>query len=162
VNVVNVLAALTVGLLSLAFVGQTKADRRELERTVTWYFKEYLKRAPRREELRHWMTNLEKRKVSLTDVRVNLLGSKEYFDRHKATSRGFARGLYRDVLDRKASDQEIGGWLTVYDNANGDRENVARQFLKASRKELELRERRLERERRERERRERERKERDR
>jgi uncharacterized protein YkwD len=66
--------------------------------------------------------------VSLTDVRATLAGSQEYFDAHGGDNEGFVRGLYRDLLHRGASDDEVSLWLTKL-SQGALRGQVARQFL---------------------------------
>jgi hypothetical protein len=134
---VKVLAALTLGLL-LAVAGTAQArDKGKVdEKKIIRLYKLYLKRAPSRAERRQWLREAEGGKLTLTDLRVGILSSKEYFDRHKGLTRPFFRGLYVDVLGRKPTADELDAWEKDYPDVKDDREKAVRRFLNGAQKEL--------------------------
>jgi hypothetical protein len=132
------LITLTLTLLLLATAaparGQVVANR-----AVLGFYQQYLGRTPHWTEVRGWAMRVEAGEITLTDVRVSILASQEYFDRHRNSSPRFIRGLYRDILGRRASPDEVEGWLRVYRRVRGNRDQLVRRFLGAAQPELEMR-----------------------
>jgi len=139
VSAVKIRTRLMLGLLLLCFAAPVQAREDSDEKKIRGYYRLYLRRTPNRAEVRAWMKLIDSAERNMRDVQVSLLGSKEYFNRHKGKVRPFIRGLYDDVLDRRAKSSEVDNWETAYNNAKGDREKLARLFLNAAKKEREAR-----------------------
>ena len=65
-------------------------------------------------------------------VEADIIGSGEYWERNGSNVEGFIRGLYRDLLDRDCTRDEVRIWAVRYIANERNRSAVAREFLQAS------------------------------
>jgi hypothetical protein len=70
------------------------------------------------------------------EVQAGILASEEYYRNHGSDPRAYIEGLYSDVLGRNANRQEVRGWLETFERDRGDRQRLARQFVRAAQPEL--------------------------
>jgi hypothetical protein len=61
-------------------------------------------------------------------VSAAVTGSDEYFRLQGSTNQGFVTGLYRDVLNRTATDADIAAWVAILDGG-ASRDSVSTAFL---------------------------------
>jgi hypothetical protein len=132
--VTRALAAVTLVLLAGTAQPQ-HYPRRVNDDAVTlvqsWY-QRYLHRAVDPTGYEAWVTQL-RNGVPARNVEAGILGSDEYFQRHNSDPAQFIVGLYVDVLGRSPSHTEVGIWLDKWDSFGGDREGLARAFLREAR-----------------------------
>ena len=62
-------------------------------------------------------------------VESALLGNVEYYQRNRCTADGFVHALFRDVLCRPASIQELADWLNRLNRCGCCRQALALQFI---------------------------------
>ena len=96
---------------------------------VVAMYKLYLKRSPDTGGEQAW-TNFLVAGGTLEEVGAKITASHEYFVLQGASYQGFIAALYRDVLNRSASNAEIAGWESVLDNG-ATRLNVSTGFLRS-------------------------------
>jgi hypothetical protein len=93
-----------------------------------WY-QRYLHRSADPTGLQAWGERLRNGEPRFS-VEAGILGSDEYFQNHGNDQAQFIRGLFNDVLGRRPARAEVGAWLDVWDQVGGNRERLARRFLR--------------------------------
>jgi hypothetical protein len=68
--------------------------------------------------------------ATVDQLKVSILGSQEYFQKHGGTADGFFAALYQDVLKRSGSPSEIQAWLQVQ-TLQPARDSLALAFLES-------------------------------
>ena len=134
----KILAALTIGML---IAGSAKAQgnytRRQNDPIATqidsWYLR-YLHRYADPTGLKAWGDMLRQGSSAL-EVQAGILGSEEYYRNHANDPGQFITGLYNDVLGRNPSHTQVGAWLDEWDRVGGNRELLAREFLRRAERE---------------------------
>ena len=96
-------------------------------RLITGVYREFLSRGPDPVGLQDWL-NAMARGLTIQGMEGGFLASAEYYRKAGATPDAWVRQLYRHVLGRGASDDEVAGWVTVLAQGHS-REVVARGFL---------------------------------
>jgi hypothetical protein len=125
-------AAATVLLLEPFASAQYTYPRRPYDPVMaqvqTWY-ERYLHRSVDPTGAKAWGDKLRSGASPLA-VEAGILGSEEYYQNHASNSVGFVRGLYSDVLGERPTVRQIDIWLDRLDRCAGDRERLARRFLR--------------------------------
>jgi len=99
----------------------------QLAQIDTW-FREYLRRAPRAQELYVWKAHLA-RGGSLTEAQLQILSTPEFYYQSSADDGQYIRRMFQLVTNRQPSQQEISQWLTRLQYHNRLRPEMAREFL---------------------------------
>jgi hypothetical protein len=68
-------------------------------------------------------------------AQASFFGSEDYFQAHGGDARDLVVGLYKDVLHRPPSEDEITRWVARFDSC-GDGITLAREFLMFAEGEL--------------------------
>lgn len=97
---------------------------------VVELFREYLERDPNRTELSTWQANLD-RGSSMMDVRTELLAQNQFFNQCDRDERVYIERLHQLMLGRKPTPDELAYWSNRYNEQNGVRRELAREFLEA-------------------------------
>jgi hypothetical protein len=90
-------------------------------------YRRYLNRAPDAAGAQQWLRMLQQG-GTLEAAAAGFVSSPEYFQFQGGTNKGYVLGLYRDVLGRTASPDELNGWVGLLE-AGGSRQDVAQGFL---------------------------------
>ncbi len=104
-----------------------QGSRNRLGQIKTW-FREYLRREPRAQELYVWQAHLD-RGGSLTDAQLQILSTPEFYYQSSANDAEYVRRMFQLVTNRQPSQQEISQWLTRLQYHNRLRPEMAREFL---------------------------------
>jgi hypothetical protein len=107
-----------------------------LSNQVVAMYKLYLQRSPDTGGEQAW-TNFLVAGGTLEEVGAKITASHEYFVLQGASYQGFIAALYRDVLNRSASNAEIAGWESVLDNG-ATTLNVSTGFLRSQEYRIDL------------------------
>ncbi len=107
--------------------GNVPNQRDQITQISTW-FREYLRREPRDQELYVWQAHLD-RGGSLTDAQLQLLSTPEFYYQSNADDAEYVRRMFQLVTNRQPSQQEISQWLTRLQYHNRLRPEMAREFL---------------------------------
>ena len=99
----------------------------QLAQISTW-FREYLRREPRSQELYVWEAHLA-RGGSLTEAQLQILSTPEFYYQSNADDAQYVRRMFQLVTNRQPSQQEISQWLTRLQYHNRLRPEMAREFL---------------------------------
>jgi len=126
-RVVFALVVTLCGLLGSAGTGRADEDTA----LVAKWYRAYLKREPGTSVLEAYASEL-KNGTPASDVQATLLGSNEYFDRANRDPETFVAALYTDVIGRAGTPAEVRTWVDALRRLNGDRQELARQFLRSS------------------------------
>ena len=102
-------------------------QRDQLAQIKTW-FREYLRREPRSQELYVWQAHLD-RGGSLTDAQLQILSTPEFYYQSNANDAEYVRRMFQLVTNRQASQQEVQQWITRLQYHNRLRPEMAREFL---------------------------------
>jgi len=102
-------------------------QRDQLAQISTW-FREYLRREPRSQELYVWQAHLD-RGGSLTDAQLQLLSTPEFYYQSNADDAEYVRRMFQLVTNRQPSQQEIAQWMNRLQYHNRLRPEMAREFL---------------------------------
>ena len=94
----------------------------------SWY-QRYLHRSVDPTGYQAWVGQLENG-VPPRNVEAGILASDEYYQVHNSNAAQFIIGLHVDVLGRSPSRREVGIWLDKFEDFGGDRERLARVFLR--------------------------------
>ena len=125
----KVVTKLTLAVVLLTMAAPVLAQDRALERKISSFYTQFLKREARRVEVEDWERQVREGLLVLGDVKVQVIASKEYFDRHHCRPHEFISGMYADVLQRRASEREIEAWERTYRALRGERLRLVRMFL---------------------------------
>lgn len=98
-----------------------------IEQIASW-FREYLRREPRAQELYVWEAHLA-RGGSLTDAQLQILSTPEFYYQSNADDTEYVRRMFQLVTNRQPSQQEISQWLNRLQYHNRLRPEMAREFL---------------------------------
>jgi len=100
----------------------------------SWY-QQYLRRTVDPDGLSVWV-NMLRNGVAQEEVQASILGSDEYWRQQGGRHSSWIVGLYRDVLGRQPSPQEVRIWDRHLHEYGGDRDRMARIFLSEAANEL--------------------------
>ena len=103
-------------------------NRNEQLEQITRWFREYLRREPRSQELYVWEAHLA-RGGSLADAQLQILSTPEFYYQSNADDTQFIRRMFQLVTERQPSPQEISQWLNRMEYHHRIRPEVAREFL---------------------------------
>ena len=95
---------------------------------LTKMFREYLGREPRSSELYVWHQHFA-RGGTVAQAQAELLGLNEYYNRADADDAQYIRQLYRDILNKQPTQQELTYWMQRMRDLNRLRPEVTREFL---------------------------------
>lgn len=95
---------------------------------ITQWFRDYLGREPRSQELYVWEAHLE-RGGSLADAQLQILSTPEFYYQSNADDAEYVRRMFQLVANRQPSQQEISQWLQRLQYHNRLRPEMAREFL---------------------------------
>ncbi len=108
--------------------GNPAFDRNsQLEQIASW-FREYLRREPRSQELYVWESHLA-RGGSLEDVQLQILSTPEFYYQADANDEVYIRRMFQLVVGRQPSQQEVFDWNRRLQDYNRLRPELAREFL---------------------------------
>ena len=95
---------------------------------ISSWFRDYLRREPRAQELYVWEQHLA-RGGSLTDAQLQILSTPEFYYQSNADDTEYVRRMFQLVTNRQPSQQEISQWLNRLQYHNRYRPEMAREFL---------------------------------
>jgi hypothetical protein len=113
----------------LGWTGSVRADA-DADLVNDWY-KTYLNRTPDESTLSAYVSEL-KRGVLPSMVKAQILGSDEYYERHRRKPELFITGLFQDLRSRAPTPAELRTWTDELTRPGGDREELARRFIRAT------------------------------
>jgi uncharacterized lipoprotein YbaY len=95
---------------------------------ITQWFRQYLGREPRAQELYVWEAHLD-RGGTLADAQLQILSTPEFYYQSNADDTEYIRRMFQLVTNRQPSQQEVAQWLNRLNYYNRLRPEVAREFL---------------------------------
>lgn len=95
---------------------------------ITQWFREYLRREPREQELYVWEAHLA-RGGSLSDVQLQLLSTPEFYYQSNGDDMTYIRRMFQLVVGRQPSQQEVSDWNRRLQDYNRMRPELAKEFL---------------------------------
>jgi len=107
--------------------GQFPSRNDQIAQISTW-FRNYLRREPRAQELYVWEAHLA-RGGSLTDAQLQILSTPEFYYQSNADDMEYVRRMFQLVTNRQPSPQEISQWINRLQYHNRLRPEMAREFL---------------------------------
>jgi hypothetical protein len=124
--------ALFVLIVVSSLLGGARTARADVDvDLVTDWFKTYLHRVPDESTLSAYVSEL-KRGVQPSTVKAQILGSEEYYERHRRNPDSFVTALFRDLRDRGPSPAELRSWMDELARLGGDRQELALRFVRAT------------------------------
>jgi uncharacterized lipoprotein YbaY len=102
-------------------------QQNQLAQISTW-FREYLRREPRDQELYVWQAHLN-RGGSLTEAQLQILSTPEFYYQSNADDGEYVRRMFQLVTNRQPTPQEISQWVNRLQYHNRLRPEMAREFL---------------------------------
>lgn len=118
---------LVVDSTSSGFPGGSYSIQEQLDQISSW-FREYLRREPRAQELYVWEAHLA-RGGTLADAQLQILSTPEFYYQSNADDAQYVRRMFQLVANRQPSQQEISQWLGRLQQLNRMRPEMAREFL---------------------------------
>lgn len=103
-------------------------DRNSQLDQISQWFREYLRREPRSQELYVWESHLA-RGGSLTDVQLQILSTPEFYYQSGANDETYIRRMFQLVVGRQPSQQEVFDWNRRLQDYNRMRPQLAQEFL---------------------------------
>ncbi len=103
-------------------------NRNEQITQITNWFRDYLRREPRSQELFVWESHLA-RGGSLSDVQLQILSTPEFYYQSNADDMTYIRRMFQLVVGRQPSQQEVLDWNRRLQDYNRMRPELAREFL---------------------------------
>ena len=95
---------------------------------ITQWFREYLRREPREQELYVWEAHLA-RGGSLSDVQLQILSTPEFYYQSNGDDMTYIRRMFQLVVGRQPSQQEVSDWNRRLQDYNRMRPELAKEFL---------------------------------
>ena len=103
---------LNAGASTATVLLEIQGSQEYLKLQVAAMYNLYLQRAPDTGGGQAWLNYLQTG-GTFEGMAEALTSSDEYFTLQDFSNQGFITGLYRDVLNRTASDAEVAGWVTL-------------------------------------------------
>lgn len=91
-------------------------------------FQTILERNPTQREMEAWLSSIRNGQ-SLVDVQATLLANNQVFNQVDRDKTRYVERLHQLMLDRKPSAEELAYWTKRYDELQGIRSEVAREFI---------------------------------
>lgn len=110
------------------FPAGTITNRQDQLAQITQWFRQYLGREPRAQELYVWEAHLD-RGGTLADAQLQILSTPEFYYQSNANDTEYIRRMFLLVTNRQPSQQEVSQWLNRLNYYNRLRPEVAREFL---------------------------------
>jgi uncharacterized lipoprotein YbaY len=111
--------------------GTTLPNRQDQIAQITQWFRQYLGREPRAQELYVWEAHLD-RGGTLADAQLQILSTPEFYYQSNADDTEYIRRMFQLVTSRQPSQQEVSQWLNRLNYYNRLRPEVAREFLSSA------------------------------
>ena len=108
--------------------GTTAPNRQEQIAQISQWFRQYLGREPRAQELYVWEAHLD-RGGTLADAQLQILSTPEFYYQSNADDTEYIRRMFLLVTNRQPSQQEVTQWMNRLNYYNRLRPEVAREFL---------------------------------
>ncbi len=121
---VQLLVESTTGLPA----GTTTPNRQDQLAQISQWFRQYLGREPRAQELYVWQAHLD-RGGTLADAQLQILSTPEFYYQSNADDTEYIRRMFLLVTNRQPSQQEVTQWMNRLNYYNRLRPEVAREFL---------------------------------
>jgi hypothetical protein len=119
--------ALGDGTDRVAVANAITGSREYRARLIAGVYAEMLGRSPEDAGLEAWLAQMQLG-LTVPGLEAGFIASDEYYARNGGTPDGWVRGLYRDVLDRSAAEDEVGFWVGRL-GAGASRQAVALGFV---------------------------------
>lgn len=110
------------------FPAGTIANRQDQMAQISQWFRQYLGREPRAQELYVWEAHLD-RGGTLADAQLQILSTPEFYYQAGANDTEYIRRMFLMVTNRQPSQQEVQQWLARLNYYNRLRPEVAKEFL---------------------------------
>jgi len=110
-----------------SFNGTLPNREQQMAQIASW-FRDYLRREPRPQELYVWEAHLD-RGGSLADAQLQILSTPEFFYQSNADDTQYVRRMFQLVAGRQPNEQEVGLWVDRLRYHNQLRPQVASEFL---------------------------------
>jgi putative lipoprotein len=110
--------------------GSTTSPNDQLAQITQW-FRDYLGREPRSQELYVWESHLA-RGGTLEDAQLQILSTPEFYYQANADDTEYVRRMFLLVANRQPSAQEVDQWLRRLQYHNRMRSEMAREFLQTA------------------------------
>ena len=115
-------------LVESTATGGPVTNRNEQLAQISTWFREYLRREPRAQELFVWQSHLD-RGGSLSDVQLQILSTPEFYYQSNADDMTYIRRMFQLVVGRQPSQQEVFDWNRRLQDYNRMRPELAKEFL---------------------------------
>jgi len=115
-------------LVESTATGGPATNRNAQMAQITKWFREYLHREPRAQELYVWEQHLD-RGGSLSDVQLQILSTPEFYYQSNADDMTYIRRMFQMVVGRQPSQQEVSDWNRRLQDYNRMRPELAKEFL---------------------------------
>jgi len=106
----------------------TAPNRNEQLAQISRWFKEYLGREPRAQELYVWEAHLA-RGGPISDAQLQILSTPEFYYQAGADDTQYIYRMFQLVTQRRPSQQEVSQWLNRLRSQGRLRSELAREFL---------------------------------
>ncbi len=106
----------------------TVSNRQEQLAQISQWFRQYLGREPRAQELYVWEAHLD-RGGTLADAQLQILSTPEFYYQSNADDAEYIRRMFQLVTNRQPSQQEVTQWMNRLTYYNRMRPEVAKEFL---------------------------------
>jgi uncharacterized lipoprotein YbaY len=106
----------------------TVSNRQEQLAQISQWFRQYLGREPRAQELYVWEAHLD-RGGTLADAQLQILSTPEFYYQSNANDTEYIRRMFQLVTNRQPSQQEVTQWMNRLTYYNRMRPEVAKEFL---------------------------------
>jgi uncharacterized lipoprotein YbaY len=111
-----------------SFPAGTITNRQDQLNQISQWFRQYLGREPRAQELYVWEAHLD-RGGTLADAQLQILSTPEFYYQANANDTEYIRRMFLMVTNRQPTQQEVTQWLNRLNYYNRLRPEVAREFL---------------------------------
>ncbi len=115
-------------LVESTATGGPGTNRNEQLAQITTWFRDYLRREPRAQELYVWESHLD-RGGSLSDVQLQILSTPEFYYQSNADDMTYIRRMFQLVVGRQPSQQEVFDWNRRLQDYSRMRPELAKEFL---------------------------------
>ncbi|REJ89702.1 MAG: hypothetical protein DWQ34_01185 [Planctomycetota bacterium] len=109
---------------------QTAEDQRaEIEAQIVQYFRDYMGREPRPDEMPVWTAQVLERGRTLADVQADLLSNPQVWHRCEHDEARFIQLMSESITGRQLTQDELDYWVWRLQQSGGLRRDLAADFL---------------------------------
>ena len=104
-------------------------QQQQIEHQIVQWFRQYMGRDPRPDEMPLWTAQVTERGKSLFDVQADLLANPQVWHRCQHDEARYVQLLFEKITGRKPTQDQLDFWVWKMQQSGGLRREIAEDFL---------------------------------